>query len=175
MLRVQIELSSRLKYRHYGKCRLSVDGTDCSIFEPYPFDKKWYSHKINKAGLRYEAGLCISNASLCWVNGPFAAGSYPDLKIFREHLKNYLGTDEKVVADKGYRGESSCVTHSNSILRSHLLKRVRARHETVNKRLKGFFVLQHRFRHNRNKHGLCFHAVANLVQIMLSENPLFSV
>ncbi len=31
-----------------------VDGTDFKIYEPAPFNPKWWSHKLNCAGLRYE-------------------------------------------------------------------------------------------------------------------------
>ena len=44
--------------------------------------------------------------------------------------------------------------------------RIRARHETCNKRLKTFNYLTPGFRHDiEEKHGLCFHAVANIVQM----------
>ena len=26
---------------------ISIDGTDCPVFEPWPFSKKMYSHKLN--------------------------------------------------------------------------------------------------------------------------------
>eukprot|EP00171_Calliarthron_tuberculosum_P023094 IDg23094t1 len=42
----------------YG-CRVSVDGTDCQIAEPRPFNRGWYSHKFKGPGVRYEVGIVI--------------------------------------------------------------------------------------------------------------------
>lgn len=36
-----------LQYDGTTSCLISVDGTDCPIFEPWPFDKQWYSKKFN--------------------------------------------------------------------------------------------------------------------------------
>ena len=54
---------------------------------------------------------------------------------------------------------------------------VRARHETVNARLKVFGILNQRFRHNLEKHGLVMHSAAVIVQIMISngDTEVFSV
>ena len=49
----------------------SVDGTDCRIREPSPFNPKWYSHKFHGPGLRYEIGICIRTGHLVWVHGLF--------------------------------------------------------------------------------------------------------
>ena len=37
--------------------KITIDGTDCEINEPSPFDRKWFSHKLRGAGLRYEIGI----------------------------------------------------------------------------------------------------------------------
>ena len=42
-----------------NRCLITLDGTDVSINEPSPFNNKWYSHKLNGPGLRYEVGICI--------------------------------------------------------------------------------------------------------------------
>ena len=36
---------------------ISLDGTDFRIPEPTVFDPKWFSHKFNGPGLRYEIAL----------------------------------------------------------------------------------------------------------------------
>jgi hypothetical protein len=91
---------------------VTVDGTDCAIQEPpktddskLPFDKKWYSHKLNGAGVRYEVAVCIKTGDIVWVNGPYACGKYPDIVIFQDRLVNMLDRDEKVEADHGYLKE----------------------------------------------------------------------
>lgn len=154
-----------------------MDGTDFRIQEPIPFNKKWFSFKHRGAGLRYEVGIALESGEIVWVHGPFPA-SKSDLHIFRRGMKDALAPDERVVADKGYAGEISCYTplsfdftHASSSTCAAL----RARHETVNRRLKQFGVLSQRFRHHRSLHSFCFHAVANITQIMMEVNPLFHV
>jgi hypothetical protein len=55
-------------------------------------------------------------------------------------------------------------------------KKILARHETVNKRIKQFCCLNFRFRHYLHLHPRFFHAVVNLTQLMnLNGEPLYSV
>lgn len=60
-----------------------MDGTDCPIQEPHPFDYKIYSHKLNSPGLKYELAISIQTCDIVWVNGPFRAGQ-GDNTIFVE-------------------------------------------------------------------------------------------
>ena len=63
-------------------CKVTLDGTDCPINEPVPFNPKYYSHKFKGPGLKYELGICIQTGWICWWNGPFPCGN-PDLAIAR--------------------------------------------------------------------------------------------
>jgi hypothetical protein len=163
-------------YRFYGKilndCLVSVDGTDFRIIEPKPFDKGWYSHKFHGPALRCEITLCIRTGDIVWVSGPFPAGEWTDLKIFRNELKHFLGPGERVEADKGYRGDFPlCVkTHcpGEASEKKYMRRLVLARHEHVNGRLKNFAILRERFRHEKdmmNKHGNAFRAIIVLTQL----------
>lgn len=152
---------------------MTVDGTHCRIVEPTPFDKKWYSHKFHGPGVRYEIAVWIHSGYILWVNGPYHCGLYPDIKIFNGTLKNRLLPGEKVLADRGYTS-NSCVYRipKSEGLSASLL----ARHESLNRRLKNFNVLSSRFRHNVSLHSYCFHAIANLTQLMIEDcEPLFEV
>ena len=85
--------------------KTTTDGTDCWIQEPSPFSRSWYSHKLNKAGLRYELSVAVGCSRIVWVHGPFRAGSWTDVKIFRKGLRQvlqYFG--EMTIADGGYKG-----------------------------------------------------------------------
>jgi len=159
--------------------KLSVDGTDCRINEPRnPFSKKWYSHKFKGPGVRYEIALNIRTGEICWINGPFQCGSWPDPSIFQVGLNNELAEGEMVHADKAYRYKNRCSTPFNQSFRyerdqSH---RIRARHETVNKRFKDFSSLSTPFRHPLKKHSAVFHASAVCVQLALRrDSPLFQI
>jgi hypothetical protein len=145
-----------------------VDGTDCRIQEPKPFSTKWFSHKFKKAGLRYEVAVCIKTGDIIWVNGPFPCGRWPDIKIFRRDLIHKLAIGEMVEADLGYRGESNYVrTPPMYVSRSdrRAKRNARARHETVNKRIKDFRCLHTLFRHDRRLHRSCFFAAVVVTQL----------
>lgn len=64
---------------------ITVDGTDCPIQEPFPWrdgvNCKFFSHKFNGAGLKYEIGVSIKSGDIVWYNGPFPAGMN-DLQVF---------------------------------------------------------------------------------------------
>ena len=156
--------------------RMSIDGTDCRIMEPMPFNEKWYSHKFKGPGLRYEVGVAL-NGSIVWIHGGFPCGEWSDVKIARDAVLELLDEGEKVLADGGYKGDSRIVTPSgvNDQL-SRIRSICRARHEAVNARLKNFNILSCRYRHALVKHPMCFYAVANIVQAdLLINNRLFKV
>lgn len=85
------------------------------------------------------------------------------------------------IADKAYRGEplkASCPNSFDDDDVREFKKRVRARHETFNARLKSFHVLSGKFRHKpvMDKHKACFKAVAVIVQYGIElGNPLFDI
>ena len=157
---------------------LSVGGTDFKIREPKPFWKGWFSFKFRSAGLRYEVALCIQTGDICWTNGPFPCGAWPDISIFRKDLKGKLKRGEKVEADFGYRGEKSCIRtpadHGNNERRMKMKSRVRARQEHVNKRFKQFNCLKQVWRHQRSDHQDAFQAVVVVTQLVMSNGkPLW--
>ena len=173
-----IDFSSRISDKNKDHIvRMSVDGTDCKIQEQRPFDPMWFSHKFKGPGLRYEVVVGLREEGILWVNGPFPCGSWPDLKIARDGLVNFLEAGEKVIADGGYRGDDHFLTPTGiNDDYSRVMAVVRARHETVNGRLKSFNVLDSKFRHSIAKHGICFMAVVNLVQIGIhTDAPLFTI
>ena len=145
--------------------------------------KEWSSHKFKgKGGVRYEVTVGIKSGDICWVNGPFPCGTYPDINIFRTGLKHYLDEDERVEADLGYIGENPKTCKTPGDLYSHdpvyvqMKKRLSSRHETVNLRLKNFKCLVETFRQSFNKHGSCFRAVAVITQLAIENGePLFDV
>ena len=44
----------------------------------------------------------IKTGYLVWINGPFPAGAFPDVTIFRSCLAHELDEDERAEADDGY-------------------------------------------------------------------------
>lgn len=92
-------------------------------------------------------------------------------------MKNMLISREKVIADGGYpdeRCDYNAGALNAALLRLHTISR--ARHETVNRRLKQFAAVGSRFRHDVHLHSACFHAVANLTQLMIENGEeLFQI
>ncbi|GFH50665.1 hypothetical protein CTEN210_07141 [Chaetoceros tenuissimus] len=178
-----IKLENRFKMQNGSCCLMSVDGTDFRIREPKPFWSGWYSHKFRGPGLRYEVALCIQTGHIVWTNGPFAAGHWSDLKIFRTWLKHYLLPDKRVETDGGYavfgrkddkcdRPHDYCYTMDQYYAKTN----VRARQETVNRRFKEFNILHDVFRHKKEKHGIVFDAIAVITQLTIENgNKLYDV
>jgi DDE superfamily endonuclease len=160
-------------------CLVTIDGTDCPINEPSPFSPRWFSHKMNGPGLRYEVGVCIQTAHIVWVNGPYPCGSWNDYRISRDCLVWELTQGEKFVADGGYRdGGLYAVTPSGvNDEQERMNQLARARHETVNSLLKRWNVLRTAFRQRLEKHAMVFHAVAVITQIQIEAGDcrLFAV
>jgi len=141
-----------------------------------PFSPRWFSHKFNGPGLRYEIAVSLSSGQIVWAHGPFPCGAYPDIKILKEKLLNFLLPEERLIADNGYP-HARCITPGNCTLQQkEYVRLTRARHETVNERLKIFSSIRNVFRYNLNLHGYVFHAVVKLTALMLdTTDPLFSV
>lgn len=158
---------------------MSVDGTDFPINEPSPFWDGWFSYKFHGAGLRYEVAVCIATGDIVWVNGPYPPGRFPDMKIFKLHLKQMLLPWEMVEVDAGYKGcPYHCSNKMDQFDEQHGKEKgvVRARQETANERFKNFNILHDTFRHDISKHKEVFHAVAAISQLSIrTESPLFQI
>jgi hypothetical protein len=155
-------------------CKISIDGTDCPIQEPSEFSGRWYSHKFKGAGLRYEVGISIQTGWIVWKNGPYPCGAFPDIKITRDKLVHHLIPGERYVADRGYRDgglHADTPTGFNNP-KQRMQSLVRARHETLNSRLKKFNILSTRYRNNINTHYLIFHALCNVLQVEIEQGAI---
>ena len=118
-----------------------------------------------------------------WINGPFPAGRYNEIVIFRNKLKDKLEfCKEKVEADDGYRGEGFYIELPRNVgnggrtqKRKKLL--VRTRPETCNKHFKNWRVLSELFCHLSNiLHGRIFRSIVAITQLQFEHgNPLFQV
>jgi hypothetical protein len=112
------------------------------------------------------------------MNGPFPAGT-PDISIFQhEGLKSMIPEGKRIIADRGYRGESAIISTPNPHDTPHLKKfrsRARAHHESFNSRIKNFDCLSERFRHrDLSLHKVVFEAVCVICQYQIEmRSPLF--
>ena len=155
-----------------------MDCTDYIIDEPQPFHKKFFTKKFNHAGLRYELGVALYSPNIVWASGPHLPGLKNDITIYREAgLKLALTSNrEMAFADSGYRGERDTIQEKGRGTKDEreVATRARARHETVNRRLKEWGCLSVPFRHNNGhdvtNHGIVFDAVLVLTQLSISIN-----
>ncbi|ORY31116.1 hypothetical protein BCR33DRAFT_840685 [Rhizoclosmatium globosum] len=160
-----------------------VDGVHCYAEERRPMYRGDYSHKLNHAGWAFEVATALGTSKIVHIAGGVPAGDWPDLKLARETLVPRLLPNEKVAADKGYReqqGNGNFITpvvnrQNDPAVDAHnrVLKRMGARHETVNKRIKDFQILK-TYRGEREKFPKIFKVVANLTQIKMRSEPLYS-
>ncbi len=157
---------------------MSVDGTDFRIVEHGP---AFFSHKFKKSGLRYEVCISLRAGDIVWINGPFACGRWPDIKIFRQSLLSQLEDGERVEADDGYIGEApgkvkcpKSFPNSEETLRMQAI--ARNRQETVNSRFKYWGILRQIYRHDIPSHGSVFEAIAVLTQVVIDHGEkLFAI
>ena len=122
------------------------------------------------------------NGDIVWTNGPFLCGIWNDWQIFKEGgLMHHLDENERVEADDGYaKGDPQYCRTRSSIFHPedthNIRNQVRARHETVNKRMKQFGALSHKFVHKISKHGCIFRSVAVLTQLTIDRgDKLFEI
>ena len=155
-----------------------MDGVHIKIQETSPFNKTWNSHKLGGAVVAYELATCIQTGDIVSFNGPFPAGGCPDIKNFRNKIKKKLLSWEKVLADQGYRGERKVITvrDAKDEQNSYAMACARARHETINRRIKTWKALKKEFRHDRNDHHYFFRSAIVMEQIKIENgNPPFKI
>ena len=167
---------------------ISVDGTHYQINEPRDpnvrKNPKWYSHKFHLAGLNYEIAISLWDSKIvhasCWD-----PASTHDKTVFRRDLLHKIPAGKRVIADKGYiANDLSEILSIPNQFDSEQLKdfkaRARARHETINDRLKKYNVMKHKFRHGVKKAQMCFDACLVNVQYAIEDTgkngePLFDL
>lgn len=174
----EIEWENRKLDSEHHIVHVTNDGTDQKINEPQPFSRSWYSHKLKHAGHRFEIAVSIGKGWIVWVNGPYPCGRFNDITIARDGVVGMLDDGEMVLADSGYRdGRVHFITPSgHNNYSSYMQTVIRARHETVNSRMRIFKSISECWRHDRSKHGITFHAVAIITQLtIMHESPLFHV
>jgi hypothetical protein len=156
---------------------MTIDRTDFQIPQQGIATKgnAFTSHKFaGKSALRYELGVSILGGDLVWIQGPYPAGEYPDVKIFNNE------PGERVEADEGYTGHPDKVkcpaNPGNPPENLAMQGRVRSRHETLNGQLSNWGILRQVYRHDILRHGDVFRACVVLTQLAINEGDrLFEV
>lgn len=161
---------------------ISVDAVNFRTWEKkHPTlnkDPKFYDHKHNSCGFKYEIAVRIYEPEIAWFNGPKRCGMN-DKTVFKEGLKEKLESTpgKRGVSDGGYEFGLLCLPNSKDPQELKKFKsRARCRHETLNGRLVHFGILQYTFRHGMKRHEVAFTAVAVIVQYQMDNGfPIFDV
>ncbi len=101
--------------------------------------------------------------------------------IFEDVLMHWLEDGERVEADDGYRGQAPAKVKCPHMIganpeKAAMQSRLRAHHETCNKRFKQWGILKQIYCHDLTDHHDVFSAVVVLTQLSFeSGDTLFSV
>jgi hypothetical protein len=173
---LKIVFESRKDSGNLNDCLISVDGTDVLIPQQGPAipGNPFSLFKFKgKCRLRYEIGVDILAGNIVWVNGPYAAGKYTDIKIFCRGLAHWLDEHERVEADNGYIGEApqkvkfpGCA--SNPTENQAMQNQVQSRHESLNGWLKNWAIMTSLYHHDLMENGNVFRAIAVITQISIN-------
>jgi hypothetical protein len=154
---------------------MSIDGT--VFFYPrtatYSIAREDYSHKFHHAGLCYEIGVGLGCSKIVHIAGGVPAGEWPDLQLARYCLVPKLTSAASRLQPIFVIKTGICIfLHRFKILERNA-KTLMSRHETVNKRFEHFEALATwKFLHSRTEQAAFFEAIANLVQLILQDEPL---
>ena len=167
---------------------ISVDGTHRLVNEPRDpnvrRNPKWYSHKDEHAGMNFEVGVDLFRSRIVHVKVGTPASTH-DLTEFRMELAQKIPAGKRVIADKVYACEEfqhmiSTYNQFDSAELKEFKKRAKARHETVNDRIKKYGCMKQHFRHGIQKAQICCDAVVVMVQYAIEDTgpygePLFDI
>ena len=148
---------------------VSIDGTDFHRQEDYTkFNPQLCSHKTKRPAYRYDILVSTSSPAIVGINGPFIAGSNLDLKIFLETTKKKLSDGEKVLGDRGYRGDERIVTnYDDNITYDEKVRRNRL----LNQQFKEWDCLSTtHFRHCTNMHANFVNAIAVIIRLEIEDS-----
>ena len=162
-----------------AKLLLSVDGTHERTNEPRDDEMrrnpKNYSFKHNFAGLNYQVAVHLFKDQIAYAHTG-DPGSVHDLTAMRNEFIGLLPEGARVVADSGFTGKSEeekrifAVANPFDTERSRQFKkRAKPRQESVNKRLKDYGCLDHRWTDGIARHHIAFGACLVLVQYAIED------
>ena len=146
-------------------------------------DPRIFTYKHKCAGFNYEVGISLSESRCVWLNGPFEAGTFNDIKIFEEKGLGALlrRIRKKCIADAGYKGFPHLISTPNNRYDRPEVRvfksRARLRHERFNGMMKSFGCLgDSTFRHGKAKLQMCVESVAVLCQYKMEfGEPLYEI
>ncbi len=105
-----------------------------------------------KSALQYELNVSILGGDLVWIEGPYPAGKFTDIKIFNKVLHHFLDLGEQVKANNGYVGHADKIKRLKNTANQEenlaMQGGVRARHNMLSRWLKNWGILSQVYRNN---------------------------
>ncbi len=114
------------------------------------------------------------------VKGLYSAGAWPNLKTFKNALSHCLKPGKRVEANDGYVRRADKVkcpkNDCNPAKNRGMHSAERSRHETLNRRLKNWGILEKVYRHDITVHGTVIYTCAVTTQLSVTNGePLVEV
>ncbi len=178
---------------------ISVDGVNF-ITQEFRLDPgtKWFDHKNQSAGLKYEFAPALYKDHCVLINGPDPAGLRHDKAVFcgatkmsdkkdswdKNALLFQIPKGKMAIGDSAYEGLKDVVTvkhpgHTKDVFK--FLDRAQNRQEAYHGRLENYKILYHRFRHGKSTeekmalHKMAVGTVAVIVEYDMKHHPLLPV
>jgi hypothetical protein len=162
---------------------MPINGTNFSI--PQIMKAKignWFaSHNYSiKSTLCYKIVVSILGGDLVWIQDPYPARHFSNIKIFNKVLRHFLEPGKQVEVDNSYVGaatkikcpDNPCNPVGNKGIKSHS----KSQPETINGCFRTWGILKRMYCHNIRRHGEVFWAIAIITQLAISNGSLlFSV
>ncbi len=149
---MQVDFESHLNHNVGNDCLMSDDGPNFRIPQKGQTKKEnpFGSHKYaGNSALRYKLGIDILAGRLVWIQDPYPAGKWPDIKIFNAVLLHFFEPFKQVKANDGYCGHTNKIkcpkNKANPAANLAMQGQVRAHHETLNGCLKNWGILSQVF------------------------------
>lgn len=165
---------------------VSVDCVDMKTREKsspeFNVDREQFTQKFNHGGVKYEIAIDPYEPKVVWINGPFRGGEN-DKTIFTNELMAKIPEGKLVVADSIYTNQKdpelmrkvALPSNCDSKELGNFKSRLRARHESLNGRMKDFRCLDVTYHHPHKQHGHMCKAVCVLVQYEMDYgSPIFA-
>lgn len=177
----ELDFESRFSRWNYLDPSCLVDSKFVRIGTPYL--NPWHYYSIHKAshGILYQVVVSLGKPyRILSFDGPFK-GAAADVSIYRCTIKPKLRVDEKVMADKGYLADSTCITPPKGTFASLDAKgkaeflnvtKIRQLNERVIGRLNQWGCFSKKWNQSIKLHSVCALTCAKLTQLELYLYPL---
>ena len=126
---------------------------------------------MGKSSLCYKLGIGILAGNWVWIQGPYCAGKYTNIKIFNKVFQNFLKPGERVKTNEGFGSHLNKIKFpenpANSVENWAMQGRVRECHKTLNGQLKTCGILSQVFSCHITMHSDEFRACMVMMQLTM--------